>query len=504
MTINIKESSIKKLKTEISGFDLIANGGLPKGRSTLISGTAGSAKTIFAAQFLAEGILKAHEPGVFVTFEEPPFEISRNMMGFGWDIERWEHEGQWSFVDVSPQPSENVIITGQYDLGGLMARIEYAVKKIKAKRISLDSIGAIFTQFLDSVILRKELFRIVSALKEMGVTAVLTAERTQEYGDIARYGIEEFVADNVIILRNVLEEEKRRRTIEILKFRGTSHHKGEHPFTVVPDEGIIVIPLSSPQVNQKSSNTRLASGNRELDVMCGDGFFRNSIILVSGATGTGKTLIATEFIKGGIFNDERSLFLSFGESRQQFFQKALGWGIDFENMERGSNLKLICNYPEAAGLEDHFVNIKNTIKEFKPNRIVIDSLSAFEPVFTLKSFRQFIISLASYLKDQEITALFTYASPTLLGGTSITEANISGITDTIILLRYVEIYGEMHRGLTILKMRGSQHDKNIREFTITDKGMQVGHAFRNITGILGGNPVYATHGEIERMTELFK
>jgi circadian clock protein KaiC len=500
--IAIDLSSIDKLPTGIPGLDLITEGGLPRNRTTLVTGSAGSAKTVFAVQFLAEGI-KEGENGVFVTFEESPKDIRENMKGLGWDITEWEKGGRWAFVDASPQPEETVV-AGSYDLGALLARIENAVTRVKAKRVAVDSLGAIFTQFSAAALVRRELFRIAVALKGMGVTSVMTAERNEEYGEISRYGVEEFVADNVIILRNILEDEKRRRTIETLKFRGTHHQKGEYPFTVIPGEGIIVIPLSAIELKQKSSNVRISSGNPELDSMCGGGFFRDSIILVTGATGCGKTLMTTEFIAGGAAKGERSLLLAFEESRDQLFRNADGWGIDFEDLEKKGKLKVVCVYPEAAGLEDHLIRIKKLVEEFKPNRLAVDSLSALERVASLKGYREFVIGLTSFIKHHEIGGLFTATTPTLMGGTSVTEAHISTITDSIILLRYVEILGEMRRGITVLKMRGSKHDKDIREFTIDDKGMHVGNPFRNITGILSGFPQQVSMEEIARVSNLFE
>ncbi len=499
-----RQPQIEKLETGIPGFDHITNGGLPKYRTTLITGTAGSAKTVFAAQFLVEGIKKAGENGVFVTFEETPDAIRRNMYGFGWDIEKWEAEGRWAFVDASRQPGEEPLVSGDYDLGALLARIENAVQRVNARRVSMDSLGAIFSQLADSATVRNELFRIASALRRMAVTAVLTAERTQEYGEIARYGVEEFVADNVVILRNVLEEEKRRRTVEILKFRGVSHQKGEFPFTVIPDQGIIVIPLSAIGLEQKSSDVRITSGNMELDTMCGGGIFRDSVILVSGATGTGKTLMATSFMASGANRGERCLLFAFEESRDQLFRNATGWGIDFEQMERDGKLRVVCTYPEAAGLEDQLVEMKSAIEEFRPNRVAIDSLSALERVSTIRGFREFVIGLTSFIKHKETAGLYTSTTPTLLGGTSITEAHISTITDSIILLRYVELYGEMRRALTVLKMRGSMHDKDIREFNIDGQGMHIGKPFRGISGILSGQFTHVTASEIDRITNLFK
>jgi circadian clock protein KaiC len=504
MAFNSSNSSITKIATEIPGFDLIANGGLPKGRTTLIAGTAGSVKTVFAAQFLAEGIRKLGENGVFVTFDEAPADIRQNMITFDWPIHTWEQDHKWVFVDASPQPGEEPVMAGDYDLGALLARIELAVQKVNAKRVSIDAIGTIFARFAHHATIRSELMRIASALKQMGVTAVLTVERTEEYGPIARYGVEEFTADNVVILRNVLDDENRRRTIEILKFRGTTHHKGEYPFTIVPGEGINVIPLSALELVQPSSNVRITTGNAILDEMCGGGFFRDSIILVSGATGTGKTLTATTFIAGGTAHNERCLLFGFEESRQQLFRNASGWGIDFEKLEEQGLLKLVCAYPEVADLEDHLFRMKAVIDEFEPHQVAVDGLSALERISNRKGFREFILSLTAYLKQKEVAGLFTNTTPTLMGGTSISEANISTISDSIILLRYVEVYGEMRRGLTVLKMRGSMHDKDIREFIINNEGMHIGKPFRNVSGILSGRPTQMSVEEIERLDRLFE
>ncbi len=498
------KENFRKVETGIPGFDSIAMGGLPLGRTTLVSGTSGSAKTVFSAQFLIEGIKKDREGGVFVNFEESPEDIRKNLEGFGWDVEKWEKEGKWAFVDASPTPEQEATEVGKYDLGALLARIEHAVSKVNAKRVSMDSIGSLFSQLKDTNTLRRELFRISTGLRKMGVTAVITAERTEEYGKIARFGVEEFVADNVIVLRNVLEEEKRRRTIEILKFRGSLHQKGEWPFTVTPNEGIVIIPLSSIELKQKSSIVRISSGIKELDRMCSGGFFRDSIILASGATGTGKTLLANHFINGGISKGEKNLLFAFEESREQLFRNADGWGIDFEKMEQKGILKVVCKYPEVAGLEEHLIEMKKVIEDFKPTRIAVDSLSALARVSTGRSFREFVIALTSFIKLKEKTGFFTSTTPTLMGGTYITETPISTITDAIILLRYVEINNEVRRGLTVLKMRGSAHDKQIREVRIDRKGMHIGKAFVNVAGIISGNPTQISTGETNPISSSFK
>jgi circadian clock protein KaiC len=493
-----REVGVEKMPTGMGGFDIIAMGGLPRNRTTLVSGTAGSGKTVFAMQFIASGIRDYNESGVFVTFEETAADIRKNMQSFGWDLAPWERDGKLAFVDASPDPHVETVISGAFDLSALLARVENAVRKVNAVRVSVDSIGAIFSQFADQSIVRRELYRIAAGLKELGSTAVLTAERTDDYGAIARFGVEEFIADNVIILRNALGAEKRRRTIEIMKFRGTDHHKGEFPFTIAADGGFLALPLSAIRLRQKSSNVRISSGNKELDVMCGGGLFRDSVTLVSGATGTGKTLTVTQFLNGGAAAGDRCLLLAFEESRDQLFRNALSWGVDFERLENDGMLKVVSDYPDIAGLEDWLVTIQKLIVEFKPRRVALDSLTALERIGTVNAFREFVIGMTSFIKQQEITGLFTATTSSLMGGSSITEANISTLTDSIILLRYVEMFGDMKRGLTVLKMRGSLHDNGIREFRIDTDGMHIGDRFKNVTGILAGTPTHLSPSDIER------
>ncbi len=496
---------LEKMPTGIAGFDLITEGGLPVGRSTLVSGTAGSAKTVFACQFLASGILYHQHPGVFVTFEEQPNDIRRNMLSFGWEIESWEKEGLWAFVDGSPQAGEDMVEVGQYDLGGLLSRLEYAIRRLKAKRVAIDSLAGIFSQLSDARLVRQEVLRVTTMLKKLGVTSLVTSERSEEASSLSRFGVEEFVTDNVVVLRNVLEQEKRRRTVEVLKLRGTSHQKGEFPFTVTPDRALVVLPLSAMELKQRSSALRVTTGTPELDKMTGGGFFRDSIVLVSGPTGTGKTLITSHFINGGVTFGERCLLFAFEESRDQLIRNANGWGMDFEKMESEGLLKTICVYPESATLEDHLINIKNEVENYKPSRIAVDSLSALERVSTEKSYREFVIGLTGFVKEKEIAGLFTATTSNLLGSPSVTDPHISTITDTIILLRYVEMFGEMRRGLTVLKMRGSMHDKDIRELTIDGQGMHIGKPFRNVVGILSGTFSHLSPTtEIERVGSLFR
>jgi circadian clock protein KaiC len=468
---------LERVKTGVDAFDELVMGGLPRARTTVVGGTPGSGKTVFATQFLAHGITRFNENGVLVTFEEPPSEIEANMSGFGWELPKWRKEGLLAFVDASPPLSEELVV-GAFDLAGLLSRIQHAVKSVQAKRVVLDSLTQLFDHFIgDPKILRRELFRISTALKKAGLTVLMTAERNSEYGEITRHRLEEFVADNVVILRNVLYREKRRRTIEVLKMRGSHHAEGEAPFTMLTRRGVVAVPLSSLRLEQHSSTVRVTSGNAAIDEMCGGGFFRDSVTLVSGATGTGKTLLVTNFLAGGVAAGERAIMFGYEESRGQLFRNANGWGADFASMEAEGKLKIVSLYPEAQSLPDHLLTIEGLVDEFKPNRIAVDSLSALERVAPDTGFREFLISLTSFIKKREIAGLCTATSKSLVGGESASEQHISTMTDSIILLRYIQEGQIMNRGLMVLKMRGSEHAKEIRRFTIDGAGMHLGTPF---------------------------
>jgi circadian clock protein KaiC len=337
---------VQKIRTMIEGFDDISHGGLPIGRTTLVSGTSGTGKTLLAVQFLYNGISNFDEAGVFVTFEESPTDIIKNASSFAWDLQKLINEGKLFILDASPDP-EGQEVVGNFDLSALIERIQYAIRKYKAKRVSIDSITAIFQQYDAASVVRREIFRLVARLKQIGVTTVMTTERVEEYGAVARFGVEEFVSDNVAIVRNVLEGERRRRTIEILKLRGTTHMKGEYPFTIT-NHGINIFPLGAMRLTQRSSNIRVSSGVKTLDTMCGGGFFKDSIILATGATGTGKTLLVSKFIQDACSRDDRAILFAYEESRAQLSRNAYSWGIDFEEMEQKGLLKILCTYPESA------------------------------------------------------------------------------------------------------------------------------------------------------------
>lgn len=476
-------TEVERLDPGIPGFELIARGGVPKGRLSLVAGTAGSGKTIFAAQFLAAGVM-AGEPGVFVTFEERPEAIRRNLRSFGWDIASWEADGKWAFVDGSARFSEDTTMLGDFDLSPLIARVRHAVEQIGATRVSIDSVGALVAQFEAPGPTRRAMFHLAAAVEEMGVTTVMTGERADDYGVVAQFGFEEFVADNVIILRNALENEKRRRTLEVLKLRGGSHLKGEHLFTLLPEQGIAVLPQQTVNYDYPSSTTRMSWGNQKLDEMCGGGLFEKSLAMVSGPTGAGKSLLASVFVMGGAAAGEKSLLHSFEESHDQICRNAEAWGFDFAKLEAEDRLKIIARAPEASSLEDHLLRVQNVIDEFQPDRVAIDSLTALQRVSTVKSFREYVLGLSFHIKTKCRLGLVVTADVGTGGSSG--DLHISTVSDAIVVLNYAAIGGEIKRGLAVLKMRGSDHDKHVREFVIRGDGIHILDAFDDVRGLIPG------------------
>ncbi len=480
-------ASVPKLATGIAGFDHVSMGGLPAGRATVLAGQAGSAKTVFSGQFLAEGVRRG-QPGVFVTLEEPAGDLRANLGTLGFDVAAWEGAGDWRFVDASPLSTGTG--AAPYSLETLTAQIGHAVDATGAQRLVLDSLNGVLDLHEDAAVARQLLRRLIADLRGLGLTVLLTVETPGDPGGtLSRYGIEEFVADNVVLLRNVREHAFRRRTVEVLKMRGAMHHKGDVPFTVVSGEGVVVLPVGRPDESGTDLDVRVSTGNAGIDALAHGGLFRGSSTLVSGPTGTGKTLMAVQFAASGAANGDRVLLMAYEETREQVLRLGTAWGHDLAEYERQGLLTIVSLYPEVASLEDHLVEIRSLVERTSPSRLVVDSLSALERLASAESYRSFVIGLTSYVRQTGLASFLTVSAPHLVGGTSVTESHISGLIDAIIVLRYVEVDSALKRGILVLKMRGSSHDQRIHELDIGEGAMTVGEPFHGLNGVLTGQAV---------------
>jgi len=493
---------LPRIPTGIAGLDEISHGGLPRGAATLVTGSVGCGKTVLALQFLAEGIRRFDEHGVFVTFGEPAEKLRRFVIEFGWDVPAWEAQGRWTFVDATSGVEDLALVVGErYDLTVLLNRIAAAVARTGATRVSLDSLGVLFTRFGSGAV-RDGLIRIIAGLERLGVTTVITIGRDGDR-DGTPFAVEEYVADALLILRNVHVEETRRRTVEVLKIRGTRHRQGEFPIAISRDLGMVVLPLTV-QLDQPTSTTRIASGIAGLDAMCGGGVFQSSVTLLSGSTGTGKTNVALHFALAGALRGEPSVVVGFEESRDQLVRATGGWGVDVAALEAAGMLRFLVDYPEVRTFEEHLVRVQSTVDDIGATRLALDSLTSLRRSGPERSFREFTIGLTSYLKQRRIAALLTTTQTALVGPeVAATQEHVSALSDTIVLLRYVEVYGDVRRAVSVLKMRGSSHDTRIREFTIGLRGVVVGEVLRATTGILSGRPTQLEAAETRRVAEMF-
>jgi len=465
-------------------------GGLPARRATVVAGQAGSAKTVFAAQFLAEGVRRG-SPGVFVTLEEPAQDLRANLSTLGCDVPAWEEAGDWRFVDASPlarsdAPQERA----PYSMETLAAQIGHAVDHTGAERLVLDSLNAVLSLQEDGAAARQLLRSLIASLRGMGLTVVLTVETPGDPGGtLSRYGVEEFVADNVVLLRNVREGSHRRRTLEVLKMRGAMHRKGDVGFTVVPGQGLVVLPVTAPDSRPQPGSDRVPSGNAGLDRLTHGGLLRGSSTLLSGPTGTGKTLLATQFAAQGAASGEPALMVCYEETPEQVRANGRALGHDIAAYEDQGLLTIVSLYPEVASLDDHFVEIRDLVERLGPTRLTVDSLTALDRLGSPQAYREFVIGLTSFVKTVGMASVMTAASSQMAGATSVTESHISGLIDTIVLLRHVEHDGELKRGILVLRMRGSGHDHQVRELSVRDGDLVVGEPFAGLDGMLSGSAV---------------
>ncbi|MCW2667264.1 MAG: putative circadian clock protein KaiC [Frankiales bacterium] len=480
-------SSVPKLETGIPGFDHLTMGGLPRRRATVLAGQAGSAKTVFAGQFLAEGVRRG-QPGVFVTLEEPADDLRRNLATLGFDVASWEAAGDWRFVDASPLVREDGT-PAPYSFETLLAQIGQAVDATGADRLVLDSLNTVFSLSEDAGVARQRLRNLASRMRAMGLTVVMTVETASDpAGSLSRYGIEEFVADNVVLLRNTREGKGRRRTVEVLKMRGSSHRKGDYAFTIQPGVGLVVLPVSTSVLQASPTHERVSSGIADLDQMLHGGLFRDSITLLGGPTGTGKTLLSLEFLASAAARGERALLLAYEESPDQIARNAVGQGRQFARLRDEGLLRVVSTYPEEASLEDHLLEIKELVDEFRPARLAVDSLTALERGGSPEAFREFVVALAAYLKTEGLPTVLTASTPSLSRASSVTEGHVSTLADVLVLTRYAELPGEIRRAITVVKMRGSSHDQQVRELVISDEGLRIGGPLRTPAGVLPGPP----------------
>jgi circadian clock protein KaiC len=473
-------SALVKCQTGIIGFDEITLGGLPKGRTTLIVGSAGCGKTLFGLEFLVRGAMEYGENGVCISFEETSAELAANTESLGYRLSDLIEQKKIA-VDYVYIERSQIEETGEYDLEALFLRLEYAVHSVGAKRVLIDSIEALFAGLTNESVLRSELRRLFRWLKDRNLTAIITGERGDE--SLTRQGLEEYISDCVILLEHRVSQTILTRNLRVVKYRGSVHGTNEYPFLIESD-GISVLPVTSIGLNHSASEERISSGITALDDMLdGNGYFRGSSILISGSAGTGKTSLSSHFLNAACARGERCVFLSYEESPAQIIRNMRSIGIDLERWMKKGLLHFQSSRPTMCGLEMHLAHIHRMVKDFNPAIMVIDPVTSLLRSGTEAETASMLLRLIDFLKGKSITALMT----TLITNSSATEqsgAAISSLVDALLLLRNIEMAGERNRGLYILKARGIAHSNQIREFLVTSAGVELREVYLGDAGLL--------------------
>jgi circadian clock protein KaiC len=481
-TVRYRGTPLPKTPTGIQGLDEITFGGLPKGRTTLICGSAGCGKTLLSMEFLVHGATQFDEPGVFIAFEENEEDLRKNVASLGHDLKDLSDRNKLIIDYVHIERSE-IEETGEYDLEGLFVRLGYAIDSIGAKRVVVDTIESIFSGLPNPSILRAELRRLFRWLKDKGVTAIVTGERGD--GILTRHGLEEYVSDCVILLDHRTREQISTRKLQIVKYRGSTHGTNEYPF-LIDETGISVLPITSLGLQHKASSDRVSSGVPRLDTMLGGkGYFRGTSVLVSGTAGAGKSSVAAHFVNAACQRGERCIYLATEESPDLIVRNMRSIGIDLAPWVKKGLLRFDATRPTFHGLEMHLLRMHKLAAETNAKIVVVDPITSYISLGDTLEVKSMLTRLIDFFKAHQVTALFTSLTE---GGNAVeqSEVGISSLIDTWILLRSIERNGERNRGIWVLKSRGMSHSNQIREFVFTDRGIELLDVYLGSAGVLTG------------------
>jgi circadian clock protein KaiC len=476
------KGSLPKAATGIRGFDAITQGGLPRGRPTLICGGPGCGKTIFGVEFLVRGIEQSGEPGVFIAFEETADDLAKNVASLGYDLERLRETKKLAvdYVHLDPGDMEEA---GGYTLDGLFVRLDLAVRSIKAKRIVIDTLEVLLGALKDAPTVRAELQRLFRWLKERGLTAIITAERGE--GALTKHALEEYVSDCVILLDQRIDDLMSTRRLRVVKYRGSSHGANEYPF-LIDEQGFSVLPMTSVQLDYEVSRDTASTGIPDLDVMLdGKGYFRTSTILVSGGAGTGKSAISASMVNAACARGEKVILFALEESPSQIVRNMASVGLDLKKWLNKGLLSIRATRPSFYGLEMHLLTMHKEVAAFQPRLVVLDPISSLINAGSPRDVKSMMVRLFDSLKMQQITGLMTYLTAT--GRMEETEAGISSLIDTWLEVRDLEMHGERTRALYVIKSRGMAHSNQVREFVLTDKGVRLLDVYAGPEGVLTGS-----------------
>jgi len=471
---------LPKARTGIRGLDEIIRGGLPRGRSTLITGGPGCGKTLLGLQFLVAGAREHGEPGVLVTFEESAEEVAVNVASLGFDLDGLQRDGLLAVYAFRVEPTE-VAGTGAFNLEPLFVLLDDAITRLGARRVVLDTIEALFGAFAAQAVVRSELVRLFAWLKEREVTAIVTGE-SGDGGALTRHGIEEYVSDCVIALDRRNWNEVSTRRLQVVKYRGSAHGTNEYPF-LITDRGLSVLPVTAVTLDYGAFTERISTGVPRLDDMLCGGLFRGSAVLVSGSAGTGKTTLGALLIDAACARGERALLILFEESPGEVIRNMRSVGIDLERWVQAGLLRIWAVRSAEFGLDNHLAMVSGLVAEHAPAVVVVDGIGSLISGPSRSEVALMLARKFHMFKDRGITAMATV----LTGQDAETAIGGSSRADTWLLLRNVESGGDGGRLLFVRKSRGTAHSRQIREFVLTGHGIELADVYAGPAGVMTGS-----------------
>jgi circadian clock protein KaiC len=480
-------------------LDEITNGGFPCGRATLIAGGPGCGKTVLALQMLVSGA-RLGEPGIFVAFEEDASRIVANAASFGWDLAALENK-QLFFLDAKPRP--DVVCAGQFDLSSLLASLKFKAEKMGARHIVFDSIDVLLSLMDNPHSERRELFRLNDWLVENGLTGIITCKNSDSSLSSLNYqDFMQYMCDCMISLQHQVENRLARRTLRVVKYRGSGFYAGEVALTL-GDNGVEVVSFPISSAMDSASTERVSSGVERLDAMLGGGYYRGAAVLLSGAPGTAKTTLCGSFILAACQRGESALFVGFDEPAHEVVRNLRSVGIDLAPYIASGLLHMQSIRSSLCGAEEHIGTLRNLLDAYQPRCFVIDPLSAIINSDADASRRRMPEQLLGLTKASGITIV---CSSLLSGNDALSEGSsiqVSTVADTWIHISYAVMAGERNRALTIVKSRGTEHSNQVRELMLSSDGVTLADVYRAGGEVLMGTARWQKEAE-ERVTEEFQ
>jgi len=471
---------LQKTATGISGLDSVLDGGLPKGRVTLVTGNSGTGKTLLGIEFLVNGIRRHDENAILVTFEESASKVAENVSSLGFDLNDLQNAGKLTMMAFKIDPADKK--SGYFDLTPFLVLLEDAIARTGAKRVVLDTIELLFAAYSDEITTRIELVRLLRWLEDHDITAIITGESGKS--TLTRFGIEEYVSDCVIVLDHRVHEEVSTRRLRVLKYRGSVHGTNEYPF-LIGKGGFIVLPVTSVTLDYAAPRKRVPTGVPELDKMLSGGPHQGSTTLLTGVAGSGKTSIAMSMVNAACARGEKCLVLLYEESARQLERDMHAIGINLKRWTDSGILRIWAARPQEFGLENHLAIFLDMLHSFDPAIVAIDGMTAFTKGGFDPEIYVFFTRKIGILKLRGITTLIT----ALVSGTEngADGLHFSSLADTTILLRITEKNGERNKVLLVTKSRGTEHSNQVRELIISSDGIRLADVYIGPDGILTGS-----------------